>query len=259
MGDTSHPEDTLSEVVKITARTLGGRELQHEVLAHQKVYHLRARLARELKVPVFTLRLIFQGETLDERATFHSLGMSGEVEITLVKVPSEKTDDYRGLLRDFANAVEGNREDDARELLDQGAGHDAEGNLLFDKGSSALHLSVRGCLVDLVKYLIQTGVDLEARNENQRTPLIQACIKNRADIVETLLQARACVNSHDSAQRTALYYALMKDNKEIVGMLRDAGMDAAEIEKLYFMMDDMEQRASPPSSCSKASASCKTS
>ena len=246
MGDLDPPDPGGNSAgnVRITARTLGGRELgPHELLANDQVHQLRQRMAAELKVPAFTLKLIFQGQTLDERATFHSLGMSGAVDLTLVKVPSENLDDYRKLLSDFANAVERNNLEEARDLLDQGAGHDSKGNLLEQKGSNVLHLSVRGCLMDLVKYLIEMGANLEAKNEMSRTPLIQASIKNHPEIVEALLRARACVNHRDRSDRTALYYALAKDNMKIAAMLTDAGTDPDEIAKLSYMFDEVEQRA----------------
>ena len=70
----------------------------------------------------------------------------------------------------------------------------------------------------------------------KRTPLMQACIKNSPEMVRTLLEAGASVNGHDGSGNSAVYYALLKQNMEIVGMLRDAGLDEAQLARWSFMM-----------------------
>ncbi|CAJ1371157.1 unnamed protein product [Effrenium voratum] len=232
--------------VLVLARTLGGRELEFRLPGHEQVSALRRRVAKSLKAPHATLRLVHQGDTLQDTSLLSSFG--SELEVFVVKTPGQESD-YRLLFKEFAQAVESGRQKEARDLLDQGAGHDAEGRLLFERGSNALHLAVRAQLQELALYLIQQGTDLEAKNEMGRTALMQACIKNSEQVVAALLAARAEVNGKDRSSKPALYYAFK--TPAIVKMLMDAGPDEADVQQWSYLLEQEPGSAAEASAASR--------
>ena len=52
---------------------------------------------------------------------------------------------------------------------------------------STLHLAVQSNNLDLVKYLVSEGADVNARNTSMATPLMLACHHNSHEIIHHLL------------------------------------------------------------------------
>ncbi|CAE7826255.1 Notch2, partial [Symbiodinium sp. CCMP2456] len=220
--------------VTVSSRTLGGREVCFQIGVEEPVLSVKRRVASELRVPDFTIQLVQQGVTLKNETTLLKDLLRDDVtdpslDLVIVRIPGQLLD-YRQLLSKFVRAADDSRFEEARQLLDEGAGFDAEGNLLLaDFGSNVLHVAVRGRLNDLALHLISQGVDLDFRNEMGRTPLVQACIKNTPEVITALLAARADVNKKDSHSRSAVYYAAMKENASMVQQLIEAGADPGEL------------------------------
>ncbi|CAE7267753.1 invs, partial [Symbiodinium necroappetens] len=221
--------------VTVSSRTLGGREVCFQIGAWETVLSVKRRVASELRVPDFTIQLVQQGVTLKSETMLKELLRDDvtdpSLDLVIVRIPGQLLD-YRQLLRKLVQAAKDSRFEEARQLLDEGAGFDAEGNLLLDFGSNVLHVAVRGRLNDLALHLISQGVDLESCNEMGRTPLVQACIKNTPEVITALLAARADVNIKDSSGRSAVYYAAMKENAAVVQQLIEAGADPEELENV---------------------------
>jgi ankyrin repeat protein len=77
---------------------------------------------------------------------------------------------------------------------------------------------------DTVKSLLNSpGVNVNARDENESTPLIEAARNGHDEVVEALLIARADVRAKDKQGKTALMYASEGGHTESVGLLRQAG------------------------------------
>eukprot|EP00930_Biecheleria_cincta_P071221 TRINITY_DN58734_c0_g1_i1.p1 TRINITY_DN58734_c0_g1~~TRINITY_DN58734_c0_g1_i1.p1 ORF type:complete len:294 (-),score=47.04 TRINITY_DN58734_c0_g1_i1:107-925(-) len=213
-------------LLPLTVRTLGGQEFKCEdVDIDCPVRGVKTNVAGMIKVPDFSLRLLLDGTILDDGATLRSAGVvpeGGAVDLIAMRVPGTDSD-YKSLLGRFSQAVEKNRIEEARQLLDQGAGHNAEGELLLQNGSSILHLAVRGHMTDLAVYLVSRGVDHEAINEAGRTPLVQAAIKGLPRVVDVLLEARADPNHKDRSGKSALQYATQRRQHDVAKKLLQAG------------------------------------
>lgn len=65
----------------------------------------------------------------------------------------------------------------------------------------------------------QTPAEIEARDEDRRTPLMHATIDKNADIVLLLLEARADPNAQDSQGNSPLHFAAQGYDTEMASLL----------------------------------------
>ncbi|AYL95909.1 ankyrin repeat domain-containing protein [Mucilaginibacter celer] len=70
-----------------------------------------------------------------------------------------------------------------------------------------------------VKFLLNRGVNLKAKDQNGNTPLIAAVKNNQDRIVNLILQTDVKVDGKDADGNTALMIAADKGNDVLVGML----------------------------------------
>ena len=90
--------------------------------------------------------------------------------------------------------------------------------------NDALMRAARAGHADTVKSLLNSpGVNVDARDENGSTPLIEAARNGHDGVVEALLIARADVKAKDKQGKTALMYASEGGHTASVGLLRRAG------------------------------------
>ncbi|KAI1014433.1 hypothetical protein LB504_012069 [Fusarium proliferatum] len=76
---------------------------------------------------------------------------------------------------------------------------------------------------DMVKYLLEQGLDIEAEGQFG-TPLRSACLMNRRSTVEELLKSGAKINTEEQ-KGNALYVAAAKGHVDIVRILLDEDAD----------------------------------
>lgn len=81
-----------------------------------------------------------------------------------------------------------------------------------------------------IATLIAAGVDLEARDNQDRTALMRAAEKGYSDVVRILLEAGADVRTKDKFGWTALFIAANQNHVEVVKMLIARG---AASDKLF--------------------------
>ncbi len=87
-------------------------------------------------------------------------------------------------------------------------------------GSTALHIASDCGRLDIVKYLVEQGANVNARDWFPKTPLHWACERSRLEIVEFLVANGADVNAVcDNNGRTPLHYACQRGKLEIVKCL----------------------------------------
>jgi len=77
--------------------------------------------------------------------------------------------------------------------------------------------------ISKVRSLIESGHNLNTRDERGQTALIKASIYGHTDIARMLIEAGADVNIIDTHGQTAFQYASNNGNRQIARMLRKAG------------------------------------
>ena len=79
--------------------------------------------------------------------------------------------------------------------------------------------------IEDIRQAIDSGVNLNVRNNNGDTPLIFAAQKNTAEAVEILINAGANVNVQDNSGNTALIYAASYNSGDVIDVLLENGAD----------------------------------
>ena len=92
---------------------------------------------------------------------------------------------------------------------------------------SALHWAAYFNRLEAVRFLIERGADVNARNNIGMTPLHYAALCGHKDMVETLLEQKADVNALDCQGLTPLHLAAQYGHAEIVEILLGYGADIA--------------------------------
>ena len=111
--------------------------------------------------------------------------------------------------------------------------HGADVGLSRWDGSTALHRAAEeGHSGDIVKVLLENGLDINTRNCNGETALLTALrvcplekLKNYGSLITQLLGCGASVDHSDKYCRTALHWAAGRDMLEIACQLLEAGAD----------------------------------
>ena len=99
----------------------------------------------------------------------------------------------------YYNAAWAGNLDRVRELLAQG--HDV--NERSEDDETALHIAVKGSEIELVRYLVEQGADLEATNRSSGTPLVYSICKA---IFAILVSSGADVSVRHIDRNTVLYW-----------------------------------------------------
>ena len=92
-------------------------------------------------------------------------------------------------------------------------------NQKFQKGETLISLAVEYSHLNVVKFLVSKGVNLELRDAEGNTPLILAYKKSKKDIVKLLLDKEAGINLQDIDGNTPLFLAAGQDDVFMVELL----------------------------------------
>ncbi len=93
------------------------------------------------------------------------------------------------------------------------------------EASEALFKAIDDDDVEVIKRAIEAGADVNAKNDDGRTPLHLAAYGNSKKIMDTLIAAGADVNAKDNHGDTPLYGAVRSNSKESMDALLAAGVD----------------------------------
>ena len=92
-----------------------------------------------------------------------------------------------------------------------------------DTMTAELHRATKANDVALIKKLLASGAEIDARGADQRTALLIATHANAIDAARALIAAGANVNAKDNIQDTPYLYAAAEGRLEILGMTLKAG------------------------------------
>ena len=138
---------------------------------------------------------------------------------------------FAGKDRDLCVAVSDNEPDKVKRLLASGANIDARSGGSHTKGMTMLILAVwYRWDRDVVQLLIDSGADVNAKDERGNTALIYATEARptiNLAVTEMLLKAGADVNAKDEGGMTALMHAAMHDDPRVVKRLLEVQADVA--------------------------------
>lgn len=91
----------------------------------------------------------------------------------------------------------------------------------YDEEVALFNLCTSFLVEDAIQNLLAGGVDVNARDEHGRTPLMRAASLGRVEVVRVLLDAGADINSMDNEGWTALMYASARGFTEIVQLIEN--------------------------------------
>lgn len=81
------------------------------------------------------------------------------------------------------------------------------------------HACLWGYYGEVYKF-IESGIDINIRNESGQTPLMSSCLtSSNHDIVELLIQSGADINIKDIYGNTALDYARKAKDEKVINLL----------------------------------------
>ncbi|WP_428771058.1 ankyrin repeat domain-containing protein [Treponema sp. HNW] len=104
-------------------------------------------------------------------------------------------------------------------------------SMRFNDGQSPLHFAVISGENSIVRFLLEQGVSINAKDISGSTPLHEAVRYGRADIAALLLDAGADINARDSIGKTPLLIITPdKTGKDLYGMLLERGAQANAVD-----------------------------
>ncbi|XP_073117149.1 uncharacterized protein [Elaeis guineensis] len=86
----------------------------------------------------------------------------------------------------------------------------------------ALHMAAANGHLDIVEYLINNGVDVNAANSEKNTPLHWACLNGHIEVIKTLIHRGASVSVLNSHERTPMDEAVSGGKMEVVDAINAA-------------------------------------
>ncbi len=99
--------------------------------------------------------------------------------------------------------------------------------------NQSLFKAVQERNISKVRLLLESGIDVNSKDEADQTALMHACMLGYRDVSEFLLRRGADVNAKDDVFGTALIYASSQENESLVKLLleRKADVNAKDVRK----------------------------
>ncbi|MBR3899119.1 MAG: ankyrin repeat domain-containing protein, partial [Elusimicrobiaceae bacterium] len=115
--------------------------------------------------------------------------------------------------------------DSVKVLIENGADITFERKTETGSSGPALILASLSGHLPVVRYLAESGADLDIQNSFGETALMLAAAKGHYDVVDFLIQAGADINKQKNVGTTAVKFAAGSGNTEILEALIKAGAD----------------------------------
>jgi ankyrin repeat protein len=148
------------------------------------------------------------------------LGVLAFVGLTLVLILGAITGSPADDLDFFVEAVRNDRIDEVRALISKGI--DVNSRDVFGD-NAGLHWAASLGLAEMARLLIDSGADVNIRNEEGYTPLHWAAGEGQKELVVILIVHGADVNALNKRGWTPLRWAEAQSQKEIARILVAAG------------------------------------
>jgi pectate lyase len=174
-----------------------------------------------------------------------SLGVSDKVKAFIKNGVDVNEEDAQGMTP-LHLAVQGGHREIVEFLLSQGADVNAKNNegktplelalserqhdiesLLVEAGADipTIHMAAFVGSLDKLRKFVETGTDVDAKDENGRTPLLRAIRGKQIEAVKFLIDHGADVNTRDEQGYVPLVYALWTVDPKMVRLLVNEGAD----------------------------------
>ncbi len=92
-------------------------------------------------------------------------------------------------------------------------------------GRTALHWACRGVHLEIVRFLVESGADVNAADGNGIVPIHSAAVRNNAEAIALLLAGGADIDAKEFGEHTALHYAAMYNAADAAALLIEKGAD----------------------------------
>lgn len=127
----------------------------------------------------------------------------------------------------LTRAIVNNHPDIVRRLISAGC----EFNKTFgDQLNPPLLLAVASENEDIVRILLENGVDVDARNDGEETVLSLAAHHSSLSLFRELVAAGAPIDARDQSNQTPLFEAMYAKREDLVRLLLDARADASQLD-----------------------------
>jgi ankyrin repeat protein len=91
------------------------------------------------------------------------------------------------------------------------------------EGRTPLHWACRGVHLEIVRFLVDKGADVNVEDYNKIVPLHSLAVRNNTKAIELLLAKGANVNAKDYGANTPLHYAAIYDAADAAALLIEKG------------------------------------
>lgn len=98
------------------------------------------------------------------------------------------------------------------------------------KGYCAIHYSALGGHINVTRYLLDVGCDVDVASEGGMTALMTAAKKGHAEMLEFLFESGCNLIAQDKSGQTAAHYAAQEDHHNCIETLYELGLVRQEFE-----------------------------
>ena len=154
------------------------------------------------------------GDTALMRAVLRNNFKSAE--ILIKEGASLKIRDNRGYTPFLRACEKGNLEIAKLLIKDKSEFKD---RVLLNPKKSALHLAIKKNNLDIIKWLLENGVDINIKDEDGRTPLMDSVLNLKISMVKFLLEKGASTNDISNNGENLLSISKQTFNQEMISLI----------------------------------------